>query len=328
MTAEFGTVTAVIPTWNRADLLTRILEGLRQQTYPLDRIIVIDNGSTDNSAAIAEAAGAFTVRLPRNLGFAAGLNRGLALSSSDWVAVLNNDVELSRDWLSTIVEAAHREGASFATGKLLDLRNRERIDGTFDLVSRAGTTWRCGNGRHDGPEWSKPRRIQFAAFTAVLLHRSALTKIGYLDERFESYLEDVDWCFRCAARGMTGWYVPAAVAFHAGSATLGAWRKATVRLIARNQMLLYCKHLRGGRLWPPAVGQLLWLLLAFRRGTGVAAVRGKIEGLVNYGAWSRETSCYEFVRIAVEESEGTIYQIQSQTGFDKYWRLYFRLIGK
>jgi GT2 family glycosyltransferase len=328
LTPEFGTVTAVIPTWNRADLLTRILEDLRQQTYPIQQIVVVDNGSTDDSAAIAEAAGALTIRLPSNLGFAAAVNRGWALSSTEWIAVLNNDVKLPPNWLSTVVEQARQQGASFATGKLLDSKNRDRIDGTFDLVSLAGATWRCGNGRRDGPEWSFPQRIQFAPFTAVLLCRSALSDVGYLDERFGSYLEDVDWGFRCAAQGLTGVYVPAAVAFHTGSATLGAWRKATVRLISRNQMLIYCKHLRGGKRWPAAVGQLLWLLLAFRRGTGLAAIQGKIDAYRNYAAWSSQENDHEAVRIAVEESERTILRIQRQTGFDTYWRLYFRLIGK
>ncbi len=328
MTSSFGTVTAVVPTWDRADLLSRLLDGLRLQTYPLERVIVVDNGSADASVEIAEAAGALTVRLPRNLGFAAAVNHGLALASSDWVAVLNNDVELPREWISTIVGVAHAKNAGFATGKLLDAGNPNAIDGTYDLLSRAGTAWRVGNQRPDGPEWSAPLRIQFAPFTAVLLQRSAIAEIGGLDERFESYLEDVDWCLRCAARGTTGWYVPAAVALHAGSATLGAWRKGTVRLIARNQMLLYCKHLRFGNPGPALVGQLLWLLLAFRRGAGMAALRGKIEGLRHYAAWSRDRSGYEAVRMAVEESERTIRQIQSQAGFDTYWRWYFRLIGK
>lgn len=328
MTAAFGTVTAIIPTWNRADLLTPLLEDLRRQTYPLERVIVVDNGSTDDSASIAEQTGALTLRLPSNLGFAVGVNRGLAVNSSEWVVVLNNDVELPPNWVSTIVEAAHRHSARFAAGKLLNSKSRDVIDGTFDLVSRAGTTWRCGNGRRDGPEWNVQQPIQFASFTAVLLHRSALSEIGLLDERFGSYLEDVDWCLRCAAHGLTGLYVPSAVAFHSGSATLGAWRKATVRLIARNQMLLYRKHLEARRRWPMAVGQLLWVLLAARHGNGVAAILGKIDAFRSRVAWNCESTQYTLTKAAVEKSEKAIFDIQEQTGFDTYWRLYFRLTGK
>ena len=70
-------VAAVVPHWNRRDLLQTLLANLAEQTRAFDEIIVVDNGSEDDSAAVAERAGARVVRLERNLGFAAAVNRGI-----------------------------------------------------------------------------------------------------------------------------------------------------------------------------------------------------------------------------------------------------------
>jgi GT2 family glycosyltransferase len=328
LSPEFGTVSVVIPTWNRQDLLAQILTDIKSQTYPIQTTIVVDNGSTDESAGIAERLGAVVIRFSENRGFAAAVNEGLRTASTDWIAVINNDVRIPPEWISRIVEGTAQSGSSFGTGKLLSEKDTGRIDGTFDLVSRAGTSWRCGNGRADGQEWNRPSVIQFTSFTAVLLGAAAFAEIGCLDERFGSYLEDVDWCLRCAAKGRTGRYVPSAVAVHAGSATLGAWQKATAYLISRNQIFIYKKHLRGRYRWPALVGQLLWCLLSFRNGTGWDAVRGKIDGLRQFAAEATAACDSQRIQAAVEQSEQQILAVQRQTGFDTYWRLYFSLTRK
>ncbi len=106
-------VAAVVPHWNRRDLLQTLLANLGEQTRPFDEIIVVDNGSADDSAAVAEQAGAKIVRLERNLGFAAAVNRGIEAArnesvGADWIAVLNNDVTLAPDWLEQLLAAAEK----------------------------------------------------------------------------------------------------------------------------------------------------------------------------------------------------------------------------
>src|SRR5580658_2976604 len=113
------TVAAVVPNWNRRELLETLLRSLRDQTVAFEEIIVVDNGSTDDSVEVAERAGARVLRMGRNLGSAAAVNRGIEAAGKEWVAVLNNDVTLERDWLGILVSAAEREGVWFATGKIL-----------------------------------------------------------------------------------------------------------------------------------------------------------------------------------------------------------------
>src|SRR5205085_11018843 len=134
------------------------------------------------------------------------------------------------------------EQSWFATGKLLSASRPNLIDGTYDLVSRAACAWRVGQGRPDGPEFSQPRIIAIAPATAVLFRAELFRRVGLFDPAFESYLEDVDLGLRCAKEGLSGVYVPDAVATHHGSAALGVWNPEMVRLISRNQLLLARKY--------------------------------------------------------------------------------------
>jgi GT2 family glycosyltransferase len=324
-------VTVVVPNWNCRHHLARLLESVRRQTHTVEEVIVADNGSADGSPEAAEAAGARVIRLGANTGFCPAVNSGIRRARTSWVAVINNDVELTPGWLERLLEAARPDDTWFATGKLLSTRRRDCLDGTFDTICRGACAWRAGQGRPDTPEWDAPRPIRLAPFTASLFRRELFERVGLLDERFESYLEDVDFGLRCAKRGYGGIYTPRAVAYHAGSATLGAWHPETVRRMARNQVLLVAKHFPNGWLrrygWPVVVAQSLWGMLAARHGALVPFVRGKLEGLRQFRAVRAASRPAEEgdVRGIVEESERDLLALQKQTGFDLYWRLYFAL---
>ena len=321
-------VAAVVPHWNRRDLLQTLLTNLGQQTRPFDQVIVVDNGSTDDSADLAESAGARVIRLDRNLGFAAAVNRGIAVANADWIAILNNDVTLDPNWLAVLLSATAQENIWFATGKTLRASDPSLIDGAFDEISRGACAYRCGAGKPDGPLWNQERKIRMAPMTAALFRRGLFERVGALDESFESYLEDVDFGIRCAAAGHRGVYVPRAISYHVGSSTWGPWNKYPVRLISRNQVLLTAKYFRDLSRWPVLVGQLLWGLVALRHGCFVAYLQGKIAGMrvARTVALRRPSSIN--IEAFIKESDQTICEIQQQTGFDLYWRAYFWLLGR
>ncbi len=323
-----GQVTAIVPVWNGRELLTSLLRSLRLQTRSVAEIVVVDNGSTDGAADLAEREGTRVIRLGANFGFSRAVNRGIRESRGEWLAILNTDVELEPEWLERLLNATDSSDVSFATGKILNIARPATIDGTYDAICRGASSWRVGNGRPDGPAFSRARSIAFAPLTAALFRARVFEQIGPLEERFESYLEDIDLGLRCAAAGLSGVYVPEAIAYHRGSATLGKWHPDTVRRISRNQLLLVAKHYPAFLIWRFGwciiVAQGLWGLLAMRHGAGWAFLVGKLEALRMFRQMRGNTAA---LRGILERSEREIHGVQRQTGFDRYWKLYFVLTG-
>jgi len=320
-------VAIVIPNWNKSVLLAKLLQDLRGQSYAIDRVTVVDNGSTDDSAEVAKRAGASVIELGRNTGFAHAVNCGIKSSDTEWIAVVNNDVSPEPDWLAKLMQKLLGSGSWFAVGKLLEAQRRDRIDGSFDAICRGFCAWRCGQGRLDSPVWNQPREVQFPPFTAAVFRAQLFAQVGLLDEDFESYLEDIDFGIRCATAGLAGIYVPEAVAYHQGSATLGRWHPEIVRKIARNQLLLVAKHYPPKWIlrycWPILVAQILWGFVALRHGALSAYLDGKREGL---SCLRKTKGKYQGNLPAIlERSELEIRELQRTTGFDFYWKVYYAL---
>ena len=330
------TVAAVIPVWNGREDLDRLLQTLAGQTLRAAEIVAVDNGSTDGAPQIARERGARVIAMGHNAGFAAAVNRGIrecqALAAKpDWIAVLNSDVELASDYLQKLAGA----DGWFATGKLLARRDPSTciIDGTFDAICRGGTAWRVGSGHEDGPLFSERQPIGCAPWTAILLRTAIFERVGLLEEAFESYLEDVDFGLRCAALGLQGTYEPGAVARHKGSATLGRWHPEIVRRMARNQIYLLARHYPRTLLirWlrPIIAAHLLWGGVSVRHRATLSWVMGVREGLAGFSRMREASKPIEpkTLRALALSQEQTIRQVQSASGYDPYWRWYFRLAG-
>jgi len=326
------TISAIVPVWNGEELLRRLLRSLAAQSAPPAELIVVDNGSQDAAPDVARQAGARVIRMGHNAGFAAAVNRGIREAAGEVVAVLNSDVELTPDYLRILAAALEESGAWFATGKLLSDTLPDRLDGTFDVICRGGTACRMGYGQTDGAFYSSRRRIWSAPWTAALFRADLFAKGGTLDERYESYLEDVDFGLRSARLGLCGIYVPEAVARHRGSASLGRWHAETVRRISRNQVFLLARHFPAPSLrrhaWPIALAQILWGGVALGHGCGWAWMRGKWQGIKRWRA-VRGTDLFDSSELdrLLAESETLIRQSQSSAMRDWYWKMYFRLSG-
>jgi len=323
----------VIPNWNGRDLLLALLGSIRAQTLQPAEILVVDNGSQDGSVELAREAGARVLEFKANRGFSFAVNRGIEAVRGDLIAILNNDVELEADWTERLAASLEQSGGWFAIGKLLDYAKRDRIDGAGDAICRGGTACRLGHARPDSAFFYTPRVTFFPSATAVLMRRGFLERAGNFDESFFAYLEDVDLGLRAALLGMGGIYTPGAVAYHRGSATWGAWSSQMVKCLTRNQILLLAKFYPWALIWqfrvPIFAAQVLWAAMAARRGRLVACLRGAASGLgssltVRRSAlrWRKDGNRLAEILL---RSEGELVRVQSATGWDDYWRWYFRL---
>jgi GT2 family glycosyltransferase len=224
LTAAETQLTVAIATYNGRALLDVLLTSLAAQTFRDFRVVVVDDASTDGTPSWL-AQGWPDVQLivhPTNRGVTAALNAGLRASRSPLIGLFNNDVELDAHCLDELMRAAreHPSAGSLAP-KLLSFEDRRLLDGAGDTFYWAGTGWRRGHGERDRGQYDRSEWIFGACGGAGIYRREALDAVGLLDEDFFAYYEDVDWSFRAQLAGFTCRYVPTAVAYHVGSATVG-----------------------------------------------------------------------------------------------------------
>lgn len=266
-------VSVVIPTWNGRRYLDVVLPSLREQTYGDFRVVVVDNGSSDGSGDHVRERypEVQLVELERNVGFAAAVNRGIAASTGEHVAVVNNDLELDPRWLERMVAALRdHPDAGSATGKMLFYDRREVIDGAGDFTSWYAVSAPRGRGEVDAGQYDTPQPVFSACGGAALYRRAALDAVGPFDEDFFAYAEDVDWGFRAQLAGWTCRYVPDAVVFHMGGATSGRVPNLSRYLFFRNTLSMVAKNWPAAALARNAPRLLLFLGKSFS-----ASIRGR-----------------------------------------------------
>jgi GT2 family glycosyltransferase len=292
------TVAIAIPALHRPDLTARCIEFLQRQTLPSDEweIVVIEN-ETGAGEMLADPLPRNTQRieLPANEGTTGSINRAVAATNSRYVLLLNNDVELAPDYLARLVAALDADPKlGFATGKLLRATERTHLDGAGDAMLMSGAGYRLGHRDRDAGQFDRTMPVLAGCGAAVLYRREAFVTAGQLDPDFFAYLDDLDLALRVQLVGFKGLYLPDAIAYHIGSATLGGPldpndRKSggrggprlhprVIELITRNQFFLLTKDYPRPlflRLLPRiAFYQFLWMMFAIRNSGSGAWLRG------------------------------------------------------
>jgi GT2 family glycosyltransferase len=281
-------VTVVIPNWNGERFLKVCLTSLREQTFKDFETILVDNASTDDSLPLVERdfPEVRVISLRENRGFSAAVNAGIRASTTEYVALLNNDTQVDSGWLEALVRAAerHLEAGLFAS-KLVDFYDRSVLDGAGDALRKSGLPYRIGHGELDRGQFEREVLVFGACAAAALYRRSLFEEIGPFDEDFFAYCEDGDVSFRAQLTGHRCLYVPGAVVYHFGSASTGGKRSPTAtRLGTQNGVNLLVKNLPASLAWrllPSIVaGQFSRALITALSPGGL---RAHLSGLL--GAW-------------------------------------------
>jgi GT2 family glycosyltransferase len=245
--ARHPAVAVVIPNWNGCRFLAACFDSLRAQRYRDFEVILVDNGSRDDSVTFTRGhyPEVRIVSLPENLGFAAGVNRGITAARGRYVALLNNDTEVDPDWLGELVRVLEENPtAASAASKILEHEagRRDHLYSIGDALTADGCPRRIGAGESDHGQWDGVREVFGACAGAALYRRSVLDEIGLLDEAFFAYLEDGDWALRARLAGYVCLAVSSAVVYHVGSATTGVGSPLLFRLGTRNRVRLVLKN--------------------------------------------------------------------------------------
>jgi GT2 family glycosyltransferase len=241
-------VVVVIPNWNGSEHLEECLAALQGQTLrERMSVMVVDNGSTDDSLAVLERHADLVTVIgnPENLGFAAACNQGILHDrASEFLALLNNDAIPEPSWLEAMIGAMggdRRIGS--CTPKVLSYDDRRRFDNAGHVVFADGLTRGRGRLHEDVGQYERQEEVFGPSGCAVLLRRAMLDDIGLLDEHFFAYCEDADLAFRARLRGWRCIYVPAAVVYHKFSAGGEPFSAFKALHVERNRLWLAVKNL-------------------------------------------------------------------------------------
>ncbi len=237
----------VIPNWNGEDFLKECLDSLLSQTTPL-KIVVVDNGSEDNSLNILESySDIHLIKNDKNEGFSGGVNAGIKWvlnEGYEYIALLNNDAVVETDWLDKLAETMRQSPeAGIVTSKIL--ARSGTIDSTGECYSIWAIPFPRGRGEVDRGQYDEPkdRSVLAASGGASLYRAEMLQKVGLFDESYFAYYEDVDISIRAQLAGWKVIYEPSAIVHHyigGTSEKLGDFR---LYHMYKNFWFLYLKNI-------------------------------------------------------------------------------------
>lgn len=282
-------VSVIIPNWNGKALLKDCLRSLAKQSFKNFEIILVDNGSEDNSVEYVKRffPKVQIIKLSKNYGFARAINEGVKASNAEYVVFLNNDTSADKNWLLELVKCvdSHPKVIS-VNSKLLNFYDRKKIDGVGIEINEVGQAKSIGWNAIDQGQFEKEDYIFGATGGASLFRRADFIKVGMFDESYFMYSEEVDFAFRAQFLGYESIYCPKAVVYHKHKATakkllhhveywqfrnmkqtiikdfptgilLKKWRWIKIILVHLNTIFY---QLKNGYLWPPMLAQI-WLLI-------------------------------------------------------------------
>ncbi|HXV12659.1 MAG TPA: glycosyltransferase family 2 protein [Candidatus Krumholzibacteria bacterium] len=245
-------VVVVVLTWNGRALTMDCLRSLEAVATPNVRVMVVDNASTDGTAAaIRERYGerVEVVENASNLGYAGGNNVGIRRAldqGARFVLLLNNDTTVAPDFVDQLLGATLDPAIGIAAPKIYFAEPPDRIWYAGGEISLwRGAARHAGIREHDRGQHDTARDVDYASGCALLARREVFERVGLLDESYRAYFEDADLCLRAARAGFRVRYVPTAQVWHRISASTGGQvSRAKVRRKLESAWRFFRAHAR------------------------------------------------------------------------------------
>jgi len=278
-------ILAIMLNWRQAEMTLTCVRVLREMAYNNLDILVVDNGSADSSAEMLQKKLPTDVELyamPDNLGFASGCNIGLhqAIKGDyEYALLINNDAFAAPDMLINLL-AEVAPDIALLSPKIYYESEPERIwfaNGrqhpiTLDLRD-------TGRGQLDGERWAKSRDVDYLLGTCLLVNLTAVQSVGFFDERYFMYFEDLDWSLRLRQAGYRLRLISDAHLYHRVAVSSGGLESPLRQYyLARSSVMFWRSYARLGR---PLI------ILLFRLGSAIKRVarlliRGEIAVISAY----------------------------------------------
>lgn len=299
-------VAFLVVTWNNRDIIDECLDALKKQSYHNTATYLIDNASKDDTAAhVAEKYPDVDLIASRfNNGFAKGNNilirEALKDKDVEFVALVNSDAMLDKDWTSELVKhVSGKSNVAAAQGLTLDYYDHNIIDADHIYLRPNFQSVQHGYRERVNASNLYPRRVFGVNAAAALYSRAfieAQPQKNFFDEKFFMYLEDVDVSFRALLLGWDNFFVPSAKAYHMGSAS-SKKRSSTfnIEMTIRNQSALLFKNMPTRTFFSYLVRALkfekhfyTYMNQTFGKDAARAVLRSRIVGILRLPLYIRD----------------------------------------
>ena len=246
-------IAIIILNWDGKKLLEQFLPTvLTHSLSEYSEVIVADNGSTDDSVDFLKTQfpNVPLILLDKNYGFAEGYNRAIQQVNSEYVVLLNSDVETTENWLQTLIDYmdTHPEVAAVQP-KIRNYNDKEKFEyagAAGGFIDRYGYPFCRGRIldvlETDTGQYDETIPVFWATGACLCIRRSDYLEIGGLDARFFAHQEEVDLCWRLNARGKSIMCVPSSMVYHVGGASLSTESPRKTYLNFRNNLLMIYKN--------------------------------------------------------------------------------------
>lgn len=210
----------IIVNWNGGEVFKTCLESLSRIDYPRWELIVVDNGSTDDSQNLAlkifsEKQTYKLIRNKRNLGFAPANNQGYRKAKGKYILLLNNDTKVEPDFLVKMVGRMERnKSIGVMQPKIFLMDKMSHLDNAGSFLTYVGFFEHWGFLEKDSAEFNKEKEIFSAKGACMLIRKSVADKVGLFDRDFVSYFEESDFCWRVWLAGYKVIFYPGAAIYH------------------------------------------------------------------------------------------------------------------
>ncbi|MBU3127143.1 glycosyltransferase family 2 protein [Clostridium tagluense] len=281
-------VSIIIPNYNGLKYIKGCIDSLARQVFKNVEIIIVDNASQDGSCEyiLKNYPRIKLISLKENYGFSKAVNEGIKASNYEYVVLLNNDTEVEGGWLENLVNCMEKDEKIFSCcSKMVQFLDRDKIDDSGDEYTILGWAYKRGDGA-DLNKYNKSERVFSSCAGAAIYRRKLFQEIGYFDEAFFAYMEDVDISYRANIHGYKNVYCSDAVVYHIGSATSGSkYNSFKVKLAARNNIYVFSKNMTFFQLLINSpflfIGWFIKYLFFYKKGFSRDFVGGSKEAFNN-----------------------------------------------
>lgn len=277
-------VAIVILNWNGKHHLEHFLPSVLATSYSNYRVIVADNGSTDDSIDYLQKnySQVELIILHKNYGFAKGYNEALKNVNADYYMLLNSDVEVQPNWLRPMVDVLEREENTVACQpKILGFKNKNLFEyaggsgGWLDLFGYPFARGRIFDiCEEDRGQFNETEEVFWASGAAMLVKSEVYHQLKGFDEYFFAHQEEIDLCWRIHLAGYKIFCCPQSIIYHVGGGTLPRGNSKKTFLNFRNNQILLAKNLPWSEKW--------WKIPFRLFLDQVSAVKGLLSGDAGY----------------------------------------------